>query len=54
MNCQMKKETLYKAMQEEDFWSSWLRGDEKSVEGEKRKTEEEKEENETATVEKKM
>ena len=53
----------YKAMQEEDFWSSWLREDEKSKEerkaeaegkreeeGEKRKREEEKEENETETV----
>ena len=47
----------YKAMHEEDFWSSWLREDEKSkeereveaekkgeVEGEKRKREKEKEE----------
>ena len=52
----------YKAMHEEDFWSSWLREDEKSkeerkveteeggVEGEKRKREEEKEEHETETV----
>ena len=53
----------YKAMHEEDFWSSWLREDEKSKEerkaeaegkgeeeGEKRKREEEKEENETVTV----
>ena len=53
----------YKAMHEEDFWSSWLREDEKGkeeskveaegkreIEGEKRKREEEKEENETVTV----
>ena len=53
----------YKAMHEEDFWSSWPREDEKSkderkveaekkgeVEGEKRKREEEKEESETETV----
>ena len=52
----------YKAMHEEDFWSNWLREDERSEEerkakaeskeeekGEKRKREEEKEENETAT-----
>ena len=51
-----------KAMHEEDFWSSWLREDEKSKEerkategqgeeeGEKRKREEETEENETVTV----
>ena len=50
-------------MHEEDFWSSWLREEEKSkeerkveaegegeVEGEKRKRDEEKEENETGTV----
>ena len=51
-------------MHEEDFWSSWLREDEKSkeerkveaegkveIEGEKRKRDEEKEEIETGTVE---
>ena len=55
----------FKAVHEEDFWSSRLRESEKSkgeskvedegkreVEGEKRKREEEKEENETVTVEK--
>ena len=54
----------HKTMHEEDFWSSWLREDEKSkeerkveaegkgeVEGEKRKREGEKEDNETVTVE---
>ena len=51
----------FKAMHEEDFWSSWLREDEKEreaeaegkgeEEGEKRKREEEIEENETVTVE---
>ena len=55
----------YKAMHEEDFWSSWLREGEKNkgenkveaegereVDGEKRKREEEKEENETVMVKK--
>ena len=53
----------YKAMHEEDFWTSWLREDERGKEermakaarneeekGEKRKRQEEKEENETVTV----
>ena len=53
----------FKDMHEEEFWSNWLREDEKSREeskaeaegkeqeqGEKRKREEEKEENETGTV----
>ena len=45
----------YKVMHEEDFWSNWLREDERSKEGkeegkgEKRKREEEKEENEMVT-----
>ena len=52
-----------KAMHEEDFWSSWLREDEKSKEegkpeaegkGEEERSEKEKEENETVTVKKKM
>ena len=56
-----------RAMHEEDFWSSWLREDEKSKEerkaeaegkgeeeGEKRKREEEKEDYETMTFTKKM
>ena len=56
----------YKAMHEENFWSSWLREDERGKErrmakaemnevekGEKRKGEEEKEENETGTVKRK-
>ena len=48
----------YIAMHEENFWSNWLREDEKREEprrkkekGEKRKREEEKEDNETGTVE---
>ena len=53
----------YKAVHEENFWSNWLREDERGKEdrtakaekkeeekGEKRKREEEKEENETVTV----
>ena len=56
----------FKAVHEEDFWSSWLREGEKSkgenkveaegkgeVEGEKKKRGEEKEENETVKVKKK-
>ena len=52
----------FKAMNEEDFWSSWLREDERSKEerkaeaegkgveeGGKRKREEEKDENDTGT-----
>ena len=61
----MKKVTVreYKAMHEEQFWSSWLREDERGKEertakaekneeekGENRKRKEEKEENETVTV----
>ena len=54
----------YKTMHEKDFWSSWLREDEKSeeeskveaeekgeVDVEKRNREEKKEENETETIE---
>ena len=53
----------YKAMHEENFWSNWLKEDERGKEerkaraeeneeerGEKRKREEENEENETGTV----